>query len=88
MNICAVGLYLVQNRILGPLRLELGGCEPPCGCCEQNPEPLAEQPGPSPPALAAAGFLYVTQARGYVVVVDMLLNYTQRPVAALSLSKA
>lgn len=85
MNVCTWS----QNRTLGPLRLELGGYETPCGCCEQKPAPLAEQPvlSPSSPCLPEAGFLCGTQGRGlccapYVLTASECI--TQLPVATVS----
>lgn len=33
----------MPEKMLNPLELEWHGCEPPCGCCELNRDPLQEQ---------------------------------------------
>lgn len=52
VNILPVCVYMhhiyawcqwMPEKMLNPLGLEWCGCEPPCGCCELNRDPLQEQ---------------------------------------------
>lgn len=44
-HVCASCLQRPEGGIGSPETAATDGCDPPCGCCGLNPDPVEEQPG-------------------------------------------